>query len=191
MRRLEMKRLFVVPALLGLALVGCSGISYNHDFDPGINFADYETYTWAQPSQDMGPNPRGVDQITERRFVAAVDEQMAAKGYRKIERGEPDIVVNFVVTTKENVNYTTTHTGWGYGGGWYGGMGAGMSTSHTTATEWTEGTLILDMYDADDKELVWRGTATGTVKENLSPEERSKRINEVVAKMLERYPPQS
>jgi hypothetical protein len=185
-----MKRLFVFTALLGLALVGCAGVSYDYDFDPGANFADYETYTWVQPSQDMGPNPRGVDQITERRIMAAVDEQMAAKGYRKIERGRPDFAVNFIVTTQQNVNYTTYHSGWGYRGGWYGG-GVGMSTSHTTANEWTEGTLLIDLFDADAKELVWRGTATAEIREGLPPEERNKRINQVVAKMLERYPPQS
>jgi hypothetical protein len=161
------------------ALVGCAGVSYNYDFDPGADFAGFETYSWAQPGQDMGPNPRGVDQITERRFIAAVDEQMAAKGYRKIERGQPDFVVNFVVTTER-----------GYGGGWYGG-GMGMSTSHTTASEWTEGTLILDIYETADRDLVWRGTATAEIQEGRPPEERNRRINEVVTKILERYPPQS
>jgi hypothetical protein len=185
-----MKRLLVIPALLALALAGCSGVSYNYDFDPGIDFAGYQTYVWVQPSQDLGPNPRGVDQLVERRIMAAVDEQMAAKGYRKIERGQPDFALNFVVTTQQNVNYTTYHTGWGYYGGWYGG-GMGMSTSHTTANEWTEGTLIVDIFDADERELVWRGTATAEIRENAPPEERNRRINEVVAKMLERYPPQS
>ena len=180
-----MKRLLIVPALVALA--GCAGVSYNYDFDPGIDFAGYQTYVWVQPSQDLGQNPRGVDQLIERRIMAAVDDQMSAKGYRKIERGQPDFAVNFLLTTQQNVNYTTYYSGWGYRGGWYGGMGS----SHTTATEWTEGTLILDIFDAGAKELVWRGTATAELQEVRSPEERERRINEVVGKMLERYPPQS
>lgn len=185
-----MKRLFAVPALLALALAGCSGVTYNHDFDPGANFAGFQTYSWAEPSPDMGSEPRGVDQITERRIIAAIDGQMSAKGYRRISSGQPDLVLNFVLTTQQNVNYTTYHTGWGYGGGWYGG-GMGMSTSHTRATEWTEGTLIIDMYEVADKELVWRGTATAELTETRSPEERDRRINEVVGKMLEPFPPGS
>ncbi|UCC83214.1 MAG: DUF4136 domain-containing protein [Gemmatimonadota bacterium] len=183
-----MERAFAITALLALA--GCSGVSYNYDFDPGADFAGYQTYLWVEPGEDLGPNPRGVDQLSERRIMQAVDGQMAAKGYRKIERGQPDFALNFVVTTQQNVDYTTYHTGWGYGGGWYRG-GAGMATSRTTATEWTEGTLILDVYDAGARELVWRGTATAEIRESQSPEERNQRINEVVAKMLERYPPQS
>lgn len=177
----------ILPLALGLGLAACSGISYNHDFDPQTDFAAFETYVWAQPSPDAGQNPRGVSELVERRVIAALDEQLAAKGYRKIERGQPDFVVNFIVTTQQKVDYTTYYTGWGYYGGWYGGM----STAQTQAREWTEGTMIVDLFDADDKSLVWRGWAQGTIEPNLPPEERNRRINNVVSKLMEKFPPGS
>jgi hypothetical protein len=52
-----------------------------------------------------------------------------------------------------------------------------------------EGTVVLDFLDARTKSLVWRATASGAVQPNPSPEEQQKRIDEVVAQMLERFPP--
>jgi len=46
--------------------------------------------------------------------------------------------------------------GFGYGAWWGGG-------SYTTSVHtYVQGTLIVDLYDAKTKKMVWRGTATGT-----------------------------
>ncbi len=52
-------------------------------------------------------------------------------------------------------------TGPGWGHGWYGAGGGGMTTG-TTSTIYI-GQLALDMYQASAKSLVWRGTATKTL----------------------------
>jgi len=172
---------------LGFGLAGCSGVSYNSDYDPTIDFSGFQTYVWATPPQDAGPNPRGVDQISERRIASAVDAQLAEKGYRLIEYGEPDFVVNFILTTQQKVDYTTYNSGWGY----YGYYGGGVGVSHTTAREWTEGTLLIDVIDVKEQDLAWRGWANGALSENLTPEQKTQRVNEVVGKILEKFPPQS
>jgi hypothetical protein len=51
------------------------------------------------------------------------------------------------------------------------------------------GTLIVDLIDAQKKEMVWRGTATKTLDPSASPEEKQAHLNEAVQKMLENYPP--
>ena len=56
-----------------------------------------------------------------------------------------------------------------------------MGSSVTTTTTYTNGTLIIDAYEPAEKQLVWRGTGTVTVKEK--PEKQAKQINKILTKM--------
>ncbi len=79
--------------------------------------------------------------------------------------------------------------GWGgygrYGYGGYGGYYGGMGTTTTRATTYTDGTLILDAYEPGDKQLVWRGTGTVTLKEK--PEKINKQIDNIFSKMGKKW----
>jgi hypothetical protein len=62
-----------------------------------------------------------------------------------------------------------------------------MQTS--TVSEVPVGTLIVDLVDANRKELVWRGTASDTLDPEASPEKKEKNLQEAMAKLLANYPP--
>ena len=49
---------------------------------------------------------------------------------------------------------------------------------------------MIDIVDAKLKELAWRGTVTGVVKEYKNQEEQQSNIDKVVTKMLDDFPPQ-
>ena len=76
--------------------------------------------------------------------------------------------------------------GWGYGPGWGWGMG-GMGTSTTTVRQYDVGTVVLDMWDAGQKRLVWRGTASDTVSDD--PQKTTEKIHTAVERLFENYPP--
>jgi hypothetical protein len=80
--------------------------------------------------------------------------------------------------------------GYGYGGGWYwGGYGGygGMGSSTTRVRTYNQGTIVIDMWDAKAKELVWRGIVTDTISDN--PQKNIDKINKGLARVFERYPP--
>ena len=56
-----------------------------------------------------------------------------------------------------------------------------MGTATTTASTFTEGTLILDAYEPGDKKMVWRGTGTVTLKSK--PEKVTQQIDNILTKM--------
>jgi hypothetical protein len=58
-----------------------------------------------------------------------------------------------------------------------------------TETTSTYGTLILDVYDPKLKSLVWRGTASDTLRAKSSPEKRQARLDKAVKKLLAKFPP--
>jgi uncharacterized protein DUF4136 len=50
-----------------------------------------------------------------------------------------------------------------------------------------QGTLIVDLYDAKTRKMVWRGVATDTVSDKMS--HSTEHIDEASGKMFEQYPP--
>ncbi len=73
---------------------------------------------------------------------------------------------------------------WGMGGGLrWGGMGSAQSSTISN------GTLVLDFYDASNKQLVWQGAATKTIDPSSNPQKNQNNINKAMAKLLKGYPP--
>ena len=76
---------------------------------------------------------------------------------------------------------TTWNSGWGYGWGW------GPTT--TQVTQIPLGTMIVDLVDAKNNQLVWRGIANDTLQPGKQPEEREKKLRKVMAGLFAGYPP--
>jgi Domain of unknown function (DUF4136) len=52
-----------------------------------------------------------------------------------------------------------------------------------------KGTLIVDLMDPNQKQLIFRGIATDTLSDK--PEQNAKKIDSAVRKIFEKYPPKS
>lgn len=74
----------------------------------------------------------------------------------------------------------------GFGGGW-GWRGSGIAT--VTPQNYKAGTLVIDMYDTRTRQLLWRGTAEGTLSDKAGKNEKS--LDKAVAKMFRNFPPHS
>jgi hypothetical protein len=184
--------------ILAVALSGCgSGISVTSDWDPGVDFTTFHTFYVL----DEASGGSGIDQLTHNRIKASIASHLQTKGMRQADsEKDADVGVGWQLTTDERSSFQTVSTGWGgYGwggyGGWYrgygGGMG-GMSTSRTTETRYEVGTLVIALFDEEKQEMVFTATGSKTLSSgNLTPEESQKRIDEAVAKILEKFPPGS
>ena len=49
------------------------------------------------------------------------------------------------------------------------------------------GTLVVDMFDASTKKLVWRGTAEGAL--STKPEENYPKVEKIIARLFKKFPP--
>jgi hypothetical protein len=77
----------------------------------------------------------------------------------------------------------------GFGGG-FGFRGFGDSGSiNISEQDYQEGTLIIDIYDAKTKQLLWRGSAEGTLSDKAAKNEN--KLDKAVAKMFKEFPPGS
>ncbi len=111
------------------------------------------------------------------------DHQADFTKYNTYVDANPDMFVVLHATYDEQTTLNTTGYGYGYGPYWRGG--GGMST--TTAYKYTVGTMIVDIYDARTKQLIWRGTGSDTLSDK--PEKNEKKINTAVPKMFQKFPP--
>jgi hypothetical protein len=166
--------------LTALLLLASCDLKTSVDFDRNADFSAIETYAW------VGRKHPEISDLTHKRIVAAVEEQMGLEGLTKVE-SNPDVYVTYHGDDNQRTVIDTTHYGYGYGPGWYWGGYGGVASSTSRVRTYTEGTLIIDIYDAAKKELVWRGTVTGTVSDN--PRQNEKNINKGVAKVFKKFPP--
>ena len=186
---MRLRNTFMALALV-LTVSACSGLKVSHDFDPDANFSSYATWNL----MDLPDNPE-LGQITEQRLQSSMERTLAAKGMTQA-RGEPDFWVGYQVVFDEEVSYNTVNSyyggGWGYGG-WYGPGYGGMSmgTSRTYENRVTVGTLIIDIFDSQTKKLSWRGVGETKIQEIRDPNERQQRLDQIVDKVMESFPPSS
>jgi len=171
----------LVLATLGILTLAaaCSSITTSADYDKGTNFTQYKTYAWKDVDKSQ-------NQLVENRIKSAVDTQLQAKGLHKVD-SNPDLWLVSHIRLSEQTQINTYDTGWGYGWGWRGYGGMGMST--TTVDKIPVGTLIVDLVDAKENQLKWRGTASKTLDPSASVEKREQNVNEAVAKLFAGYPP--
>jgi hypothetical protein len=173
-----MKRTLALLAVAALALaVACSTLQTNADWDKTANFSNYKTWGWKEDGSIK-------NDILNRRIQGLISAELGKKGLTRSD-DNPDLWVAVHGRMSKETQINTYNTGWGYGWGWYGG--GGMTTS--TVQEIPVGTLIVDLVDSRKKEMVWRGTATDTLKPDRSPDEREQALSEAFAKLFEKYPP--
>jgi len=167
-----------VCTLFFLATLGAAFAQHvKTDFDHQANFSQYKTYSW----QEIKP----ANSLWDARIKNAVDAQLTAKGWTQVDSGG-DVAIVAIKTTKTERTLQTFYNGFGGGWGWRGFGGFGDST--TTVQDYKEGTLLIDMYDAKTKQLIWRGSAEDTLSDKAAKNEKN--LDKGVAKMFKKFPPE-
>lgn len=212
-----MNRLVCLAVLsISALLVSCSNpISYGSDFNSTISFDSFTSYAWAAPNEHNDQsNAYIADDLVDARIRTGVDEQLADKGFTKInDETAADFLVNYSVLAEDRIDINTYNTYGGYsvGYGGYGGYGSygafgtygrypyqfygvgtvsRIETVQTEIEEFRQGTLVLDIINPEDNKLMWRGTAEARLSATvLSAQEKDELIDEVIVNVLRGYPP--
>ena len=177
-----------VIGLLIVALVCASplvaGTKVYVDYDRNADFGSYKTFAWG-PTLQMGPTLDDAAPLAHAWIKNAVEYYLIQAGMIE-DLEDPDIKVTYYSSDSEIVQIQTISAGYDYGPGWYrdpfwGPIGA---TSYATQT-YDKGTLVIDIWDTKTKKALWRGVATGVVKED--PTKMTKQIDKVIDKMVTKF----
>jgi Domain of unknown function (DUF4136) len=170
-----------IYALFFVAMLGAAfAQKVETDFDHQANFSQYKTYSW----QEIKP----ANSLWDARIKSAVDAQLAAKGWTQIASGG-DVAVVAIKTSQTQRTLQTFYDGFGGGWGWRRFGGGGLGDATTTEQDYKIGTLVIDLYDAKTKQLIWRGSAQDTVSDKATQNEKN--LDKGVAKMFKAFPPGS
>ncbi len=173
-------RALIALLVLGFAsLTGCQSVKVDFDYDETVDFANYQTFDWMPQPRDVPRNPQ-INDIMDNRIKRAIEGELVAGGYQKNRSGRPDVYVVYHTATQRQIDRTYIER-WGYGR-----RGRLRRTGAVRVESYKEGTLIIDLVDAERRELVWRGTATGAVSDLTQTE---KKLFEAVERIFEAFPP--
>ena len=184
------------PALV-LALVACS-VTYAQDVRtnhmPGTDFSKFHTYAWVNDVQGVPAVGGHPDQILDAQVKEAIDSQMAAKGFTKVEdASKADLLLGYqlAIDQEKQINGFGDNLGswgawpWGGWGPWGGGFGAFSASTSTINI----GTFVVGMYDPAAKKLVWIGVAQHAIEPSKKQEKNQQRLNKGAQKLLKDFPP--
>jgi hypothetical protein len=153
-------------------------------YDKSADFSRYKTFAWI-PSPVPATNP-----VLATLINAGIEQQLTQKGLRKVD-SDPDLLVKSYGGATDvaggfaaaDPNYTAS------GGAPMPGdnMWAG-SLPPTPVPQVMKGSITVDLIDARQKHLVWRGTAKG----KMDYDKREKLLdqaNKAVTEIFKKYPP--
>ena len=175
----QLKRISIVRISMTLAvtLVAClvaTGQDVKHNSMPGVDFSKFHTYKWVGIEGGAHPN-----QIMDAEIKQSIDAQLSSKGLTKTDDDKADLYVGYQIA----VDHEKQWNAWGTGRGFGGGMGSATQSTINV------GSLVLDMYNPNTKQLVWTGTATKAIEPSSNQEKNQKNLDKAMQKLLKDYPP--
>jgi hypothetical protein len=184
-----MKNVLLLSAI-GLLLAATTALAQDvrYNFDKNSDFSTFKTYKWVTLK-----DAATVNNLVNKQIMDAVDAELAIKGLTKVDDDSANLYIGYQAGVGQEKQFTSFNSDWGYGGGWYRGgwygYRGGMSTTTGTTSTIYVGQLALDMYDAANHDLVWRGLASKTIDEKAKPDKQQKNLAKAIKKMLKNYPP--
>ena len=180
----------MVASIAILLLAACSsGPEIKSDYDREVDFSQYKTYGFFNP---MGIENRNYSSIYGSVFREAISREMESRGYRLSDN--PDLLINVSARLQDKTKVTTTSDPYmsggyyGYRHGAYGAWGGYGYGTTTHVSNYTEGTVNVDLVDRVLKRMVWEGVGVGRLKENRTNEETREAINSALTEMFAGYP---
>ena len=162
-----------MAALLVVVPLAALGQELSVNYDKTYDFARIKTFSIQQGSEAKDP-------FLAKHFVNAVTQGLIAKGWTQADTAAADATVVLHGQSDNRKKLEGYSTG---GWRWGGGMGSAQLTDYKV------GTIVVDIFEAKTKTLLFRGAAADEVSNKA--EKNEKKIDKAVSKMLKDFPPGS
>lgn len=159
-----------------LLIIGCSSSKVVYDYDSKTDFTKFKTYAFFE---DVGD---GLNEIDTKRFVNSIENYLDSLGLRKNEK--PDFYINLVSEKAELPK--NNNVGVGVGGR---NAGISISTGMLFGGNKIRETITIDFVESSNNKLFWQGILNTKVREKIKPEDREVLVDQIIAKILNKYPP--
>ena len=153
-------------------------------WDKAYDFSKVKTFMWQPPS---APSLEEENPFMHKFIEDSIETELQAVGFMETT-DNPDVYVTYHGSVNTEVSYRSTSFGFSvgsYGMGPWGGMtgvAAGPTSTNTREVQTKVGTLIVDIVDAKEKQLIWRGTSSGILISD-SQEKTEKAVGDAIQDM--------
>ena len=159
---------------LAAMLTGCASTEVRSYLARGADLHSYRTYNWQRLEPRSTGDPRlDNNPFFEKRVQAAVDRELAARGFEKT--ASPHFLVHYHASFTQEIQISPSEHG--------------IACEECRPEVFDEGTLLIDLVDTRTSLLAWRGWAKGTVDGVVDNQEwMERRIDEAVARIMRELP---
>lgn len=164
-----MKKLLFI-SLISLLFSCSSSYRVSSDYDYEANLQQYQTFQVIKNEPICAPvsNP-----IHRKRIERAIKEEMIQAGFEEEHNGELSIYFQLKLEMIKDVEKT-----WPYFDSWnYPGK--------IRYYEYQQGTLVLDIYDTQRREIIWHGAVVGMLGEKMNKPD--KKIKKAVRDLIQEF----
>jgi len=173
----------VVGLALLTLLAGCaSGPTIITNADPTVDFQSVRNFDFVSPlSTDRGTTRT----LLSTQLINETTAQLEARGWRR-DSTSPDVLINFLLETQDQIRSRQTSGSVGmHRSGRYGMWGGTMSTP--TVETVTQGMLSIDMIDPARNQLIWEGSATDRVTDQIR-RNQAEAVQLIVTEIFREFP---
>jgi hypothetical protein len=142
------------------------------EFDQAANFSNYKTFA-IREGRLNSKNPALSSDLVKKQIDADIVRYLTAKGLTQVT-GASDLNVRYTFGAVRKAEVET------YPAGWYG-LG-----TRVVRVPYSEGTLVINLRDPSTRSLVWRTIAS---EEKSDPTKIEGKLDDMVKKSIEKYPP--
>lgn len=168
--------------LLALAASPAAAQKVYVDYDTYADFDKYKTFAWV----DTNTTSLKMDFPEVDSMIKNNIEYYMVKGGMIEDLENPDLKVTYHASTQTQTQFMTSTFGYAYGAGWnWGGYWGPRVVSGSMNTEFKKGTMIIDIWDAEKKEALFRGTVVKIHADD--PMKAIKQIDDGIDKVVKKF----
>lgn len=152
------------------------------DYDHATAFSEYKTFQYKETKEDLQDFSRTSHELVVNELIRYAKEG----GLEQVD-SNPDFYLAYYTADRYDLRLAMTSLEYSYGesfdlgGYWEGGVGTRTPDSFT----FRQGTLVVDAWDAERRQLVWRGIATAALSKD--PDKNDKKIEKALRKIMKKW----
>jgi len=166
---------FIIGAIF---FASCSTLRVSYDYDETYDFSKIKGFVIKHYAKE-GENTLVNDRITD-----ALEHEFVNKGYKKTSYQQANVIVMYHYSSKDKIDIQNDYQMVGVRRYGYGGA----MVSSSTVYEYTEGTIVVDVFDKSTNKIVWRGVGVLELEQKETPQQRREYVNKIIKEVVQKFP---
>ena len=154
-------------------------MSVETEYSRGVDFSDFSTFRYEESSMSIADtNP-----TAHARIVEAIKRELTANGLSEAH-SYPELYVTYYADTTKDTTVDSSELDYSANSQFYL---TGTLSQSTSIRSFDRGTIVVDLWNAESHELIWRGQVQKYLGRN--PDAQLDKIDEGIARVFRDFPP--